>query len=168
MKKLLLAILALSFIGTSVAQSPFDLYQGEICDEGTVNFDFKIDKEYSKGLMLRLNLYGIPADSIGDTLTVVWATRVSNPDQSGTEEVTAVQAWQESEDTLMAKAYMDTATAILVFPVDSIAGGYNGVYLGDLIRIKFVNVDTLLTDTGTSWCDSTDTSMKWQLLVGYF
>jgi hypothetical protein len=169
MKKIIFALIATFLLaGFVIAQSPFRVYNGELCNDGTFNYDFKIEKAFSSALMIRLNVYAVPLDTLSDTLTIVWATKYTAPNQTGMQSLSAIQDWTESEDTLFATAAADTSTALLMFPFDSLSTGYNGVYLGDWFRIKFVNTDTLLTGISNAWCDTLTTSLKWQLVVGYF
>lgn len=165
MRKILaLCLMTLLFTGGSIAQSPFEILPaGEICDGGTDYVTVPIKNDFAKGLLIRLNIFDTPADSLVDTVIVMLQTRFDVPNQSGMTSVVAPQAWVTFTDTLVTKK-IDTTTAELWFPVDSLITGYDGTTLGNWLRFKFITSDSV---SGT-WCSDHGRGLKYQIVLGYF
>jgi hypothetical protein len=168
MKKLIFAIIAVCLMAVfSIGQSPFEFYQGEICEEGTDVINFQLNRPFTTGLLIRFNIVASPSDTLADTVKAMLATRFSYPNQTGMEALTLPQAWSTFTDSFLT-ATTDTATVELWFPKDSLITGYDGTTLGNLLRLTLTSTDSLYSGITGAWCDSLDTSLKWQLAIGYF
>ena len=166
MKKILALLSLVLFIGWGVtAESPFKYYKGEICNGGTDYKIVPIDRTFETGLLIRLNIFNSPADSLVDTTKIMMATRVKPPDPAGMQLplTEGYQAWEAFTDSVLA-ATAGTVTVELWFPKDSIITGYDGMLLGDQLRFTFTTTDSV---TGT-WCGDHSTSLKYTIAMGYF
>lgn len=181
MKKIFASILMLLFLvivvmAQTVRQKsvfssggPFDFYDQEICNDGTHTFDVPISRDFTTGLLIRLNIFDTPDDTLcRDTTKVMLSSRFSTPDASNMSEVkqSGYQAWVAFTDSFQAAA-AGTTSAELWFPADSLMTGYDGMTLGDLLRFTFTITDTAYSNTN-AWCDSLDQSLKFQIVLGYF